>query len=60
MHVSQHEENEIEPDSAMISTLELGLPHPAKQDAFLGYRRSGITNHVLSTGFFDGCLSGSS
>jgi hypothetical protein len=31
MHVSQHEENEIEPDSAMISTLELGIPHPAKK-----------------------------
>jgi hypothetical protein len=56
MHVSQHEENEIEPDSAMISTLELAL-HPTKLDAFLWYRRSGITNLVLLVGLFAGCLS---
>jgi hypothetical protein len=60
MHVSQDEENGIEPDSAMIPTLEIALLPPAKPDAFLGYRPSGITNLVFIIGFFAGCLPRSS
>ena len=56
IHVSQNEENELEPDSAMISTLELALARPSKLDTFFGYRRSGITNLVSSQ---DGMLDAS-